>query len=81
MGSDDPRTHGIGPPLPKQQQVPPGATAELDPVPDHGEQSYRGSSRLDGRNTASAPFGFAGGAESRRRHRPAFARRAGGSRI
>jgi NAD(P)-dependent dehydrogenase (short-subunit alcohol dehydrogenase family) len=32
-----------------QQQTPPGATAEMQPTPDHGEQSYRGSGRLTGK--------------------------------
>lgn len=32
-----------------QQQDPPGLTALMDPVPDHGERSYRGSGRLTGR--------------------------------
>jgi NAD(P)-dependent dehydrogenase (short-subunit alcohol dehydrogenase family) len=32
-----------------QQQAPPGVTAELDPVPDHGEESYRGHGRLEGK--------------------------------
>jgi NAD(P)-dependent dehydrogenase (short-subunit alcohol dehydrogenase family) len=31
---------------PPQQQTPPGATSAMDPVPDHGERSYRGSGRL-----------------------------------
>ncbi|MFF5406915.1 SDR family oxidoreductase [Streptomyces misionensis] len=31
---------------PRQQQVPPGATGEMTPRPDHGEHSYRGSGRL-----------------------------------
>ncbi|WP_298801198.1 SDR family oxidoreductase [uncultured Pseudokineococcus sp.] len=34
---------------PPQQQTPPGSTAALDPQPDHGEQSYRGSGRLEGK--------------------------------
>jgi NAD(P)-dependent dehydrogenase (short-subunit alcohol dehydrogenase family) len=37
------------PAFPAQQQEPPGLTAPMDPVPDHGEQSYRGSGRLEGR--------------------------------
>ncbi|MFC3127156.1 glucose 1-dehydrogenase [Pseudoroseomonas globiformis] len=37
------------PPQPRQQQSPPGTTKELDPAPDHGEQSYRGSGRLAGK--------------------------------
>ncbi|WP_309131752.1 SDR family oxidoreductase [Brevibacterium sp.] len=32
--------------IPAQQQTPPGTTAKMDPKPDHGEESYRGSSRL-----------------------------------
>ncbi|MCC8400591.1 SDR family oxidoreductase [Paraburkholderia sp. MMS20-SJTN17] len=37
-------------PMPEQQQhVTPGRTAPLDPQPDHGEQSYRGSGRLAGK--------------------------------
>jgi NAD(P)-dependent dehydrogenase (short-subunit alcohol dehydrogenase family) len=34
---------------PRQQQSPPGRTAEMDPTPDHGEESYRGSGRLAGK--------------------------------
>jgi NAD(P)-dependent dehydrogenase (short-subunit alcohol dehydrogenase family) len=34
---------------PRQQQSPPGHTAEMEPRPDHGEQSYRGSGRLAGK--------------------------------
>jgi NAD(P)-dependent dehydrogenase (short-subunit alcohol dehydrogenase family) len=35
--------------LPPQQQKPPGFTSEMKPVPDHGEDSYVGSGRLDGK--------------------------------
>ena len=34
---------------PRQQQSPPGRTADMDPTPDHGEQSYRGTGRLAGK--------------------------------
>ena len=34
--------------FPAQQQEPPGLTGAMTPVPDHGEQSYRGSGKLDG---------------------------------
>jgi NAD(P)-dependent dehydrogenase (short-subunit alcohol dehydrogenase family) len=34
---------------PPQQQNPPGHTDEMDPRPDHGENSYRGSGRLTGK--------------------------------
>ncbi|HEX3845204.1 MAG TPA: SDR family oxidoreductase [Steroidobacteraceae bacterium] len=37
------------PPFPKQTQPPPGMTNQLDPVPDHGERSYKGSGRLAGK--------------------------------
>jgi NAD(P)-dependent dehydrogenase (short-subunit alcohol dehydrogenase family) len=44
----DPKTSAT-PPLPRQQQEPPGFTKELDPRPDHGEHSYRGCGKLEGR--------------------------------
>src|SRR5581483_5984660 len=44
----DPRSAGPRPPFPAQQQPMPGKTAKLDPVPDHGEKSYRGNNRLEG---------------------------------
>ena len=34
---------------PAQQQELPGQTGQLRPQPDHGEESYRGSGRLDGK--------------------------------
>lgn len=37
------------PPFPKQQQPDPGSTFRMDPVPDHGEESYVGHGRLAGR--------------------------------
>jgi NAD(P)-dependent dehydrogenase (short-subunit alcohol dehydrogenase family) len=37
------------PPFPKQHQLPPGQTAAMEPIPDHGENSYRGSGRLVGK--------------------------------
>jgi NAD(P)-dependent dehydrogenase (short-subunit alcohol dehydrogenase family) len=45
----DPKTAGATPPLPRQQQQPPGFTKELEPQPDHGEHSYRGCGKLTGR--------------------------------
>lgn len=44
----DPRSAGPKPPFPKQQQPAPGETRKLDPVPDHGEASYKGHDRLKG---------------------------------
>ena len=37
------------PPFPDQKQPMPGKTELMDPVPDHGEQSYKGSGRLEGK--------------------------------
>lgn len=49
MSDKDPRAAGPQPLQPRQQQQPPGKTGRLDPVPDHGEHSYRGSGKLEGR--------------------------------
>jgi NAD(P)-dependent dehydrogenase (short-subunit alcohol dehydrogenase family) len=45
--SRDPR-EGATPPFPEQQQSAPGSDAELRPRADHGEESYRGSGKLEG---------------------------------
>ncbi|MHC6153074.1 SDR family oxidoreductase [Bradyrhizobium elkanii] len=37
------------PPFPDQRQPMPGSTAKMDPRPDHGEASYKGSGRLQGK--------------------------------
>ncbi len=38
------------PPFARQKKIPmPGRDAEMDPRPDYGETSYRGSGRLAGR--------------------------------
>ena len=37
------------PPFPEQRLQPPGATIEMNPVPDHGEYSYKGAGRLEGK--------------------------------
>ena len=37
------------PPFPKQKQPMPGRTEKMRPVPDHGEKTYKGSGRLEGR--------------------------------
>lgn len=36
-------------PYPEQQQDVPGTTDKMDPKPDHGEESYKGSGRLAGK--------------------------------
>src|SRR4051795_11856462 len=35
-------------PYPSKKQPMPGSTAKMDPRPDHGETSYKGSGRLKG---------------------------------
>jgi NAD(P)-dependent dehydrogenase (short-subunit alcohol dehydrogenase family) len=37
------------PPFPKQKQPYPGLASKMEPVPDHGEESYRGNGRLAGK--------------------------------
>ena len=46
---DDPRTKYPKPPFKEQTQPWPGLARKMDPQPDHGEKSYRGSNRLAGR--------------------------------
>ena len=46
---DDPRKQEVKQPFPKQQQEPPGVEADMRPRPDYGEESYKGSGRLQGR--------------------------------
>lgn len=36
------------PPFPSQKQPMPGSTGKMDPRPDHGEESYKGSGKLKG---------------------------------
>lgn len=45
----DPRTKYVRPPFKPQSQPFPGLAREMDPRPDHGETSYRGTGRLAGR--------------------------------
>jgi NAD(P)-dependent dehydrogenase (short-subunit alcohol dehydrogenase family) len=45
----DPTTKYPAPPFPKQSQPWPGLASRMDPRPDHGETSYKGSGRLLGR--------------------------------
>lgn len=47
----DPNTLHPRPDFPQQDQTRPGWTGPMDPPPDHGEESYRGSGLLDGRKT------------------------------
>jgi NAD(P)-dependent dehydrogenase (short-subunit alcohol dehydrogenase family) len=45
----DPNTKYMEPPYPDQQQPVPGYEADMDPIADHGEKSYKGSGKLTGR--------------------------------
>ena len=45
----DPASKYPKPPYKKQSQPWPGLASKMDPRPDHGETSYRGSGRLAGR--------------------------------
>ena len=49
LPADDPRTKYPKPPFKRQTQPWPGLARDMDPPPDHGESSYRGSGRLLGR--------------------------------
>ncbi len=46
---EDPTTKYPRPPFPEQHQPWPGLASKMQPRPDHGETSYRGSGRLQGR--------------------------------
>ncbi|HEX4792428.1 MAG TPA: SDR family oxidoreductase [Humisphaera sp.] len=48
-GLQNPVTEYPKPPFKKQQQDWPGLASKMDPRPDHGENSYKGSGRLAGR--------------------------------
>jgi NAD(P)-dependent dehydrogenase (short-subunit alcohol dehydrogenase family) len=48
-GLEDPRNKYPKPPFKEQQQPWPGLARDMNTKPDHGENSYRGSGRLQGR--------------------------------
>lgn len=48
-GSEDPTTKYPRPPFQEQSQPWPGLVSKMNPRPDHGEKSYKGSGRLKGR--------------------------------
>src|ERR671911_1907636 len=47
--SQNPMEKGVKPPHPEQQQDVPGLESEMDPKPDYGESSYKGSGKLKGK--------------------------------
>ena len=49
MTLQDPREQYPKPPFPEQPQAAPGLATKMDPEPDHGETSYKGSGKLIGR--------------------------------
>jgi NAD(P)-dependent dehydrogenase (short-subunit alcohol dehydrogenase family) len=46
---ENPTTKYPRPPFKNQKQPWPGLAKQMDPIPDHGEKSYKGSGRLNGR--------------------------------
>lgn len=48
-GLEDPTTKYPRPPFQEQKQEWPGLASKMNPKPDHGEKSYKGSGRLKGR--------------------------------
>ena len=51
--AQDPRERGPKGPQPSQQQDPPGLESEMDPKPDYGEETYKGSGKLTGPVTST----------------------------
>jgi NAD(P)-dependent dehydrogenase (short-subunit alcohol dehydrogenase family) len=49
LSLEDPNTKYPKPPFKGQSQPWPGLASKMDPQPDHGEKSYKGSGRLSGR--------------------------------
>ncbi|GGE17542.1 dehydrogenase [Aureimonas endophytica] len=49
VAMSDPRDKYPAPPFEKQSQPFPGLAGKMQPRPDHGEESYKGSGRLQGR--------------------------------
>jgi NAD(P)-dependent dehydrogenase (short-subunit alcohol dehydrogenase family) len=49
MRTQDPTQAQPTPPFPEQEQEPPGREAEMEPLADHGEESYVGHDRLKDR--------------------------------
>src|SRR5919106_2633163 len=44
-----PKEVGPKPPFPEQEQEPVGLESDMEPRPDYGEESYRGSGKLQGK--------------------------------
>jgi hypothetical protein len=67
----DPAEKYPKPPFKKQSQPWPGLASQMDPPPDHGEKSYRGTARLAGRKAliTGGDSGMGGRRQSRSRVR------------
>src|SRR6478672_9415164 len=50
MKTKDPRNMYPRPPYSNKEQPPPGSESEMSPAADHGESSYQGTGRLEGRH-------------------------------
>ena len=50
MSTQDPRKLYKQPPYSGKEQTPPGSDKEMSPKADHGESSYEGTGRLEGRH-------------------------------
>jgi NAD(P)-dependent dehydrogenase (short-subunit alcohol dehydrogenase family) len=50
MRTKDPKKIHIQPPYSGKKQPPPGSEEEMTPQADHGESSYKGTGRLEGRH-------------------------------
>ena len=50
MNTKDPRKLYKQPPYSGEKQAPPGSDEEMNPKADHGESSYEGTGRLEGRH-------------------------------
>src|SRR5687767_6959633 len=46
---ENPKEAGPKPPFPEQEQEQVGLESEMEPQPDYGEESYRGSGKLEGK--------------------------------
>ncbi|TXF88958.1 SDR family oxidoreductase [Neolewinella aurantiaca] len=49
LKKQNPQTQYPQPPFPRQPQERPGTVEDMTPRPDHGEESYKGNNRLEGR--------------------------------
>lgn len=50
QNSQNPETKYPQPPFKTQPQSPPGETKLMDPIPDHGEQTYVGHGLMEGKS-------------------------------